>query len=112
MLPVPPKQLASVPRGLAATAAGAPIETGAAGLRQLFPSRATTLCGPTATLAKLPLTWKAAPSSENRQLPLSHVAVALKLRRPPMRPASVPRGLAATAAGAPIETGAAGLRQL
>ena len=65
MLPVPPKQLASVPTGLAATAAGALIVTGAAALRHRLISRATTLCAPTATFRKLPLAWKTPPSSEN-----------------------------------------------
>ena len=54
-----------VPAGLAATAAGALIVTGAAGLRHRLISRATTLCAPTVTFGKLPLAWKAPPSSEN-----------------------------------------------
>src|SRR5688500_19184230 len=110
MLPVPPTQLASVPTGLAAPAAGALIVTGAAGLRHRLISRATTLCAPTDTFGKLPLAWKVPPSSEDSYAPVPPVAVTVMLPVPPKQLASVPTGLAATAAGALIVTGAAGLR--
>jgi hypothetical protein len=57
-------------------------------------SRATTLCAPTATFGKLPLTWNAPPSSENSYVPMPPVAVTVMLPTPPTQLASAAIGLA------------------
>src|SRR5688500_20301837 len=105
MLPVPPTQLASVPTGLAAPAAGALIVTGAAGLRHRLISRATTLCAPTDTFGKLPLAWKAPPYSEDSYAAVQPVAVTVMLPVRPNQLASVRTGQLATAAGPLIRIG-------
>src|SRR5437870_62043 len=105
MLPVPPKQLASVPRGLAIgfcwkVITTSSVEAVQGGLlivqRNLYlaPRTPPDLGGRLVPLPKLPPAWQAAPSSENCSLRVPPVAVAEMMPQTPKQVGSVPTGVA------------------